>query len=122
MTRVAVVAHAGKTTGGGLVELRRVLEEAGVADPLWYEVPKSRKAPKQVKRALAEGAELVLAWAATARSSAASTCSRGRGRRWRSSRPARPTCLRPTSASRETSRRPWRRPSTAHGARSTSAA
>ena len=35
---------------------------AGVADPLWYEVPKSRKAPKQVKRALAEGAELVLAW------------------------------------------------------------
>ena len=61
MTRVAV-AHAGKTTGGGLVELRRVLEEAGVADPLWYEVPKSRKAPKQVKRALAEGAELVLAW------------------------------------------------------------
>ena len=60
MTRVAVVAHAGKTIGGGLVELRRVLEEAGVGDPLWYEVPKSRKAPKQVKRALEEGAELVL--------------------------------------------------------------
>ena len=31
-------------------------------DPLWYEVPKSRKAPKQVKRALDEGAELVFAW------------------------------------------------------------
>ena len=62
MTRVAVVAHAGKSVGGGLVELRRVLEEAGVADPLWYEVPKSRKAPKQVKRALDEGAELVFAW------------------------------------------------------------
>jgi diacylglycerol kinase (ATP) len=60
--RVAVVAHSGKSTGGGLVELRRVLEEAGVDDPLWYEVPKSRKAPKQVKRALEEGAELILAW------------------------------------------------------------
>ncbi|HEX2303533.1 MAG TPA: YegS/Rv2252/BmrU family lipid kinase [Gaiella sp.] len=62
MRRVAVVAHAGKTTGGGLLELRRRLEEAGVADPLWYEVPKSRKAGKQVERALDEGAELVLAW------------------------------------------------------------
>ena len=54
--RVAVVAHSGKSTGGGLVELRRVLEEAGVDDPLWCEVPKSRKAPKQVKRALDETA------------------------------------------------------------------
>jgi diacylglycerol kinase (ATP) len=62
MTRVAVVAHAGKSVGGGLVELRRVLEQHGVDDPLWYEVPKSRKAPKQVKRALADGAELVFAW------------------------------------------------------------
>jgi len=62
MTRVAVVAHAGKTFGGGLVELRRVLEQHGVSDPLWYEVPKSRKAPKQVQKALDEGAELVFGW------------------------------------------------------------
>jgi diacylglycerol kinase (ATP) len=62
MTRVAVVAHAGKTTGGGLLELRRALEDSGIDDPLWYEVPKSRKAPRQVKRALEEGAELVFAW------------------------------------------------------------
>ena len=62
MRRVAVVAHAGKSTGGGLLELRRRLEESGVDDPLWYEVPKSRKVPKQVKRALDEGAELVFAW------------------------------------------------------------
>lgn len=62
MRRVAVVAHSGKSTGGGLLELRRSLEEAGVDDPLWYEVPKSRKVPKQVKRALEEGAELVFAW------------------------------------------------------------
>ena len=60
--RVAVVAHAGKTFGGGLLELRRELERQGVTDPIWHEVPKSRKAPKQVKRALAEGANLVFAW------------------------------------------------------------
>ena len=60
--KVAVVAHAGKTFGGGLVELRHVLEEEGIADPLWVEVPKSRKAPKQVKRALKDGAELLFVW------------------------------------------------------------
>jgi diacylglycerol kinase (ATP) len=62
MRRVAVVAHTGKTIGGGLLELRRVLEVAGVDDPLWFEVPKSRKAPKQVERALDDGAELIFAW------------------------------------------------------------
>ena len=60
--RVAVVAHAGKSIGGGLLELRRELERQGVPDPIWHEVPKSRKAPKQVKRALEEGAELLFAW------------------------------------------------------------
>jgi len=59
---VAVVAHTGKTLGGGLPELRRVLEAAGIADPFWCEVPKSRKAPAQVRRALDEGAELIVAW------------------------------------------------------------
>jgi diacylglycerol kinase (ATP) len=57
-----VVAHAGKTLGGGLPELRRVLEAAGIADPFWCEVPKSRKAPAQVRRALDGGAELLVAW------------------------------------------------------------
>ena len=60
--RVAVVAHAGKELGGGLPELRRVLESEGIETPLWYEVPKAKKAPAQVERALEEGAELVLAW------------------------------------------------------------
>jgi diacylglycerol kinase (ATP) len=60
--KVAVVAHSGKTLGGGLLELRRVLEAAGVTDPFWAEVPKSRKAPAQVRRALAEGADLIFAW------------------------------------------------------------
>ena len=62
MSVVAVIAHTGKTMGGGLVELRRLLEAEGVADPLWYEVPKSRKAPKRVRHALDEGAELVFVW------------------------------------------------------------
>ena len=60
--KVAVVAHSGKTLGGGLLELRRVLEAEDVTDPFWAEVPKSRKAPAQVQRALDEGAELVFAW------------------------------------------------------------
>jgi YegS/Rv2252/BmrU family lipid kinase len=60
--KVAVVAHAGKTLGGGLLELRRLLEAAGVTELLWAEVPRSRKAPAQVRRALDWGAELVFAW------------------------------------------------------------
>jgi diacylglycerol kinase (ATP) len=60
--KVAVVAHSGKSLGGGLPELRRVLEAEGVTDPFWCEVPKSRKAPAQVRRALDDGAELVFAW------------------------------------------------------------
>lgn len=62
MTKVAVIAHAGKSFDGGLPELRRELGRRGVDDPLWIEVPKSRFAPKQVKRALDEGAELLFVW------------------------------------------------------------
>lgn len=62
MPRVAVVAHIGKTFGGGLVELRHVLEEEGISDPLWAEVSKSRKAPKQIRRAIDAGAELIFVW------------------------------------------------------------
>jgi diacylglycerol kinase (ATP) len=60
--KVAVVAHAEKTLGDGLPALRRALAAEGIDDPLWYEVPKAKKAPKQVRRALDEGAELVFAW------------------------------------------------------------
>jgi len=62
VTKVAVVAHAGKSFGGGLMELRRELERQGVADPVWVEVQKSRFAPKQVKRVLADGADLLFVW------------------------------------------------------------
>jgi diacylglycerol kinase (ATP) len=62
MTKVAVIAHAAKSLGGGLPELRRELQRQGVDDPLWIEVPKSRFASKQVKRALDEGSELLFVW------------------------------------------------------------
>jgi diacylglycerol kinase family enzyme len=61
MTKVAVVAHARKTFGGGLGELRDVLAREGI-DPLWYEVPKSKRAPKAVRKALKKGVDLVLVW------------------------------------------------------------
>ncbi|RZU76253.1 YegS/Rv2252/BmrU family lipid kinase [Micromonospora kangleipakensis] len=59
---VAVVAHRKKTLGGGLDELRASLVAAGVGRLLWYEVPKSRKAPKRVRKALKKGADLLLVW------------------------------------------------------------
>jgi YegS/Rv2252/BmrU family lipid kinase len=62
MTSVAVVAHAGKSFGGGLPELRSVLERAGVADPIWYEVAKSKYSPKCVRRAVKQGADLIFVW------------------------------------------------------------
>ena len=62
MPKVAVVAHAGKSFGGGLGELREVLARAGFADTLWYEVQKSRKAPKCARRALAHGAGVIFVW------------------------------------------------------------
>jgi YegS/Rv2252/BmrU family lipid kinase len=60
--KVAVVAHSGKTFGGGLDELRRRLTDAGVDDLLWFEVPKSRKAPKQVRQALKAKVDLLVVW------------------------------------------------------------
>src|SRR3954469_12553429 len=62
MTSVAVVAHAGKTLGGGLTELRRVLTAAGVDDPQWFEVPKSKYSPPCVQEAIAGGADLIFVW------------------------------------------------------------
>jgi diacylglycerol kinase (ATP) len=59
---VAVVAHARKSFGGGLGELRQVLAREGVTDPLWFEVNKSRKAPKYARRAWAAGADVIFVW------------------------------------------------------------
>jgi diacylglycerol kinase (ATP) len=62
MNRVAVIAHNSKSLGGGLSELRKVLAQRGAVDIFWREVPKSRFAPKQVKRALAEGVDRIFVW------------------------------------------------------------
>ena len=62
MTKVAVIAHAGKSFGGGLAQLRRELRRQGVDDPLWVEIAKSRFAAEQVKGVLSEGAELLFVW------------------------------------------------------------
>jgi diacylglycerol kinase (ATP) len=59
---VAVIAHSGKTLGGGLSELRDKLASAGINKPLWFEVPKSRLAPQQVNKALKQGADLIFVW------------------------------------------------------------
>jgi YegS/Rv2252/BmrU family lipid kinase len=60
--QIAVVAHARKSLGGGLGELREVLAREGVPDPPWYEVRKSRKAAKRVRQATEQGARLIFVW------------------------------------------------------------
>jgi diacylglycerol kinase (ATP) len=60
--KVAVVAHSGKSLGGGLSELRSLLERRGIDELCWREVPKSRKAPKQVRKAIEWGADLIFVW------------------------------------------------------------
>jgi YegS/Rv2252/BmrU family lipid kinase len=60
--KIAVVAHQRKTLGGGLDELRRRITDEGVDELLWYEVPKSRKAPKQVRKAIKAGVDLLVVW------------------------------------------------------------
>jgi diacylglycerol kinase family enzyme len=59
---VAVIAHRGKTIGGGLDELRRLITGAGVEELDWYEVAKSRQAPKRVRRALRGHPDRLVVW------------------------------------------------------------
>lgn len=60
--RIAVVAHSRKSMGGGLGELRRVLDEAGWASPAWFEVAKSKQAPACAREAHEQGADLIFVW------------------------------------------------------------
>ena len=120
--KVAVVGHAGKRLGGdGLPALRRALADAGVGDPLWYEVPKAKHAPDQVRAGARRGRGPRLRLGRR-RHGAALPRRAGRHpmRRSPSSPPAPRTCSRRTSASRGTSRAPWRSGCTARGAGSTS--
>jgi diacylglycerol kinase (ATP) len=61
MKPIAVIAHARKSFGGGLPELRELLDASG-ADVIWHEVDKSRQASKRVGRAIDDGAALLLIW------------------------------------------------------------
>lgn len=60
--KVAVVAHEKKRLGGSVDDLRTALAERGVTDPIWYQVPKSKKASDKAKKAVAKGAEVLLVW------------------------------------------------------------
>jgi diacylglycerol kinase family enzyme len=62
-TRVGVVVHSEKQLGAGLEELRAALADLGHADPPWYEVDKSKKAPKKVRKLIEDdGVDRLLVW------------------------------------------------------------
>ncbi len=60
--KVAVIAHRGKFLGGGLTELGQVLADAGIPEPLWLEVPKSKFIPAMTRKAIEAGSEIVFVW------------------------------------------------------------
>ena len=62
MSTVAVVVHRKKVRKKDLKAVREALAKAGHPDPIWYEVPKSRKARKRARKAAKAGADLVFAW------------------------------------------------------------
>ncbi len=63
MTRIGVIVHEDKVLDGGLEELRSALADLGHADPAWYEVPKSKKAPKKIRKLVRDdGVDRVLVW------------------------------------------------------------
>jgi YegS/Rv2252/BmrU family lipid kinase len=62
MKALGVLVHEGKSLGKGPDELRRRLADAGYDDALWAAVPKSKKAPAQVRKQLAAGVERLLVW------------------------------------------------------------
>lgn len=61
--KIGVVVHADKTLGGGLEALRSALADVGHADPPWYEVPKSKKAPEAIRTMVKDDdVDRVLVW------------------------------------------------------------
>jgi len=60
---IGVVINQGKQLGSGLEELRAALADLGHADPPWYEVAKSKKAPKKIRKMVEQdGVDRVLVW------------------------------------------------------------
>ncbi|MFA5774532.1 MAG: YegS/Rv2252/BmrU family lipid kinase [Ilumatobacteraceae bacterium] len=62
MPTVAVVANRKKNLGGGLTELRQILLDNEITDPLWFEVGKSSDAPKCIRKSIKQGADLIFVW------------------------------------------------------------
>jgi YegS/Rv2252/BmrU family lipid kinase len=62
VTKIGVIARRDKELGGGLGELRTRLAAAGVADPPWYEISRSKEAPTGVRALLDQGVDRVLVW------------------------------------------------------------
>jgi diacylglycerol kinase (ATP) len=62
VTCVGVIAHSKKQLGDGLGALRAALSDQGIDDPLWREVPKSKHAPKQVRKLVEDGVDLLFVW------------------------------------------------------------
>jgi YegS/Rv2252/BmrU family lipid kinase len=63
MTGLGVVVHSGKDLGGGLEEFRAALADLGHTDPPWYEVSKSRKVPKKVRKLVeGDGVDRIVVW------------------------------------------------------------
>ena len=61
--RIGVVVNEDKVLGGGLEELRAALADLGHADPPWYAVSKSKKAPKKICKLVEDhGVNRVLMW------------------------------------------------------------
>ena len=102
--KVAVVAHAEKTLGGGLPELRRVLEAEGRRGPALVRGAEGQEGARAGRaRARRRAPSSSSPGAATAPCGAASACSPAPTPASPSSRPGRRTCSPPTSASRRTS-------------------
>ena len=60
MVKLAVVAHERKLRGKQRHALQKALAEAGLADAPWRGVSKAKKTEKAARKAVAEGAEVVL--------------------------------------------------------------